>query len=179
MNTLNQNDFPENHTRRSSSAWMTGAILILIGAFSLVAQFVKLEWLQLLFLPMLGMIFLLWGILRRSGGLLIPGGILSGLGLGIILMNRLPGLSGGPAQGGILLLSFAAGWALITLFSAVFTDYTMWWPLIPGGILAFIGAALVIGGAWMQVLTLLGYGWPLILIAIGLYLVFWRNGLRE
>jgi hypothetical protein len=50
-----------------------------------------------------------------------------------------------------------------------------WLLLIPGGILAAIGAILLLGGYGLQLLTLIGVAWPLILVAIGVYLLLKRR----
>jgi hypothetical protein len=125
----------------------------------------------------LGALFLLLGIVQREAGWIIPGGILSGIGLGIVLnegpFNLFPGLE----DGGVFMLSFAAGWGLITLLTAVFTKETHWWALIPGGIMALIGAAVLWGGLFANGLELLGTLWPLALIIIGLAILL--NARRE
>jgi uncharacterized protein (DUF486 family) len=61
-----------------------GIILLGIGLFFLVNQFVNFNFgdLGMFFLPLLGAMFLVWGIVTREGGLMIPGGILSGIGWG-------------------------------------------------------------------------------------------------
>ena len=151
--------------------WLAGTALIAIGLFVLIAQFVESETLGLLFLPGLGLIFLLWGSLARSVGLLIPGGILSGIGLGVYLMGGPLSHLEGEAEGAVFLLSFAAGWALITLLSALVCQEAHWWPLIPGGIMALIGGALLAGGAALTALEWAGKAWPLIFIGFGLYLL--------
>lgn len=62
-------------------------ILILIGLLILAGEFIQSETIGLLFLPILSLIFLAWGLLNRSIGLLIPGGILLGIGLGAYLIE--------------------------------------------------------------------------------------------
>lgn len=127
----------------------------------------------------LGLFFLVWGSVNRKIGFLIPGGILTGIGAGAVLLEGpFNGLEGETA-GGLFLLTFALGWALITLTSALFVRKVAWWPLIPGGIMAFIGGALLIGDPMTTVLEYAGQGWPIVLIAIGLYLILWRKGLQE
>ncbi len=166
-------------TRVDRSGWIAGVGLIVIGLFILAAQFVQAEWLGLLFLPMLGLVFLIWGSIARSVGLLIPGGILSGLGLGVFLIEgAIPGLED-VAMGGVFFLSFALGWGLITLLSAVFTDRVHWWPLIPGGILALVGGMLLVGGTALEVLDFIGRWWPVGLIGLGLWLLVQRMGANE
>lgn len=151
-----------------------GLILIGIGVLALLGQYTDgVIWGQwgIYFLSLLGALFLVWGIVSRNVGPLIPGGILSGLGLGIILLETVAW----PAtvdEGGIFMLAFAAGWGLITVLTAVFTPKVHWWPLIPGAIMAIIGLAVLFGGLFMQALNLMGILWPLLLILLGLFIVY-------
>jgi hypothetical protein len=161
-------------TPRNQNAWIGGAALIAIGLLALVGQFVKSDALGLLFLPALGIIFIAWGIGRHSFGLLIPGGILSGIGMGVFLSVSLGTLSA-ETRGAIVLLSMAAGFAIITPFSMFFSWRTQWWSLIVAGFMALVGGALLIGGAALDALQLAGYLWPLILIALGAYFIFRRT----
>ena len=161
----------ETHTHTPSRSG--GIALILIGLLILAAQLFDLPSMGQLFLPALGLIFIVWGIFSRSGGLLIPGGILTGIGTGVYLMQTLPLQDAGHA--GVFMLSFGGGFALISLLSAVFTPDKHWWALIPGSIMAAIGAALLIGGTALQVLEVLGTYWPVVLILVGAYLLLKRR----
>ena len=161
----------ENPTRTPSRSG--GIALILIGLLILAAQVFDLPAMGQLFLPALGLIFIVWGIASRSGGLLIPGGILTGIGTGVYLMQVLPLQGAGHA--GVFMLSFGGGFSLISLLSAVFTPDKHWWALIPGAILAAIGAALLIGGTALQVLEVLGTYWPVVPILVGAYLLLKRR----
>ncbi len=166
------------HARANRGGWVTGVGLIAVGLLILTAQFIRSDWLGLLFLPTLGLIFLVWGSAARNVGLLIPGGVLIGIGLGTFLIeSAFPGLED-TATGGVFLLSFSLGWGLITLLSAVFTDRVHWWPLIPGGIMALIGGTLLVGGAALEALGLTGRWWPLGLIGLGIWLLL-RRGARQ
>ena len=151
---------------------IAGIALIGIGLLVLLVNLTNLDLLGLLFIPMLGVIFLAWGIGTRNVGLIIPGGILSGIGLGVLLIEGPLNDRPGDVEGGIFLLAFALGWCLITLLSALFTDKTHWWPLIPGGIMALVGLAIVAGGVAMQLLEIAGVGWPLILVAVGIFVIY-------
>ncbi len=162
-----------NEKKSVDNRWVTGAILILVGGFLLISQLVDIPNFGDLFLPALGAIFLLWGIFSRNSGLLIPGGILTGIGAGSYLMDVLP--ASGDGEGGIFLVSLGGGFALITLLSMVFTRDRHLWALIPGGILAVIGGAILIGGQALQALEFAGKYWPVILIVVGLYVIFKRR----
>jgi hypothetical protein len=150
---------------------VAGTALIAIGLLAFAAQFMEFANVGLLFLPTLGIIFLVWGIIVRHVGPMIPGGILTGIGAGVILMEQTAALPGEASDAGIFLITFGAGCALITLLSALFTAKTQWWPLIPGAIIAAVGAALLAGDAGLRLLEFAGDLWPLALIAVGVIIV--------
>jgi hypothetical protein len=105
----------------------------------------------------------------RQYGYLIPGGIMTGLGGGIIASESLTQLSS-EGTGGVIVLGLGLGFLAIWVIGAiVHVAQHHWWPLIPGGILAVTGGALLIGG---QAVNLLDY-WGVVLVAIGLF-VLWR-----
>ncbi len=159
-------------TTRSNRAPLTGGIiLILIGALTLLAQLDIFANIGMFFVPALSIVFLAWGLLTRTFGLIIPGGILGGIGLGIVLLEGpLAGL-GEPAQGATFLLAFAAGWALIALLSRFTAGAFQWWPLIPAAVLGLIGGLLAAGETGLQVLKVIGYVWPVALIAAGTWII--------
>ncbi|MEA3335217.1 MAG: hypothetical protein U9R25_04855 [Chloroflexota bacterium] len=152
-----------------------GVALILIGLLIFLAQLLQLDNLQWLILPGLAVIFLVWGLATRTFGLIIPGGILAGIGLGVYLMSQ-PSLElAGEGTAGIFMVAFSAGWALITLLSPLTDEGFQWWPLIPGGIIGLVGLALISGETGLQFLKLIGYAWPLALVAVGAYLLLRRR----
>ncbi|MFZ0547466.1 MAG: hypothetical protein WAM60_18615 [Candidatus Promineifilaceae bacterium] len=151
-----------------------GLILVVIGLMALVGQFIDLASFPnfgLLILPGLGVLFLLWGIVTRNAGPIIPGGILSGIGLGVLLTAGQFGVVNGDNEGGIFMLSFALGWVLITVLTGVFTRETHWWPLIPAAIMGLIGGTVLAGGVFETVLRLLGNIWPVALIVLGCWIL--------
>jgi len=101
----------------------------------------------------------------RRYGLLVPGGILSGLGLGIIWQEQVL-----QDAGGAVLVGLGAGFLSIYLIDAfVRRSRALWWPIIPGGITLTIGLMLEAGpgGTLVAVAPL----WPIVVIAIGAALV--------
>lgn len=155
---------------------IAGVALILIGALVLFAQVTQSADLALLIPAALGVIFLTWGLITRTFGLVIPGSILLGVGLGTYLITGPYSTMEGEAQGGLFMVAFAAGWMLMCLLSPLTTSGFQWWPLIPGAIIGAVGLALASGGFGMQILQVIGYGWPLILVGIGIYLLVKRRG---
>ncbi|MGC8780565.1 MAG: hypothetical protein ACP5UQ_06840 [Anaerolineae bacterium] len=159
-------------TRRSLVA---GLALIAFGALMLLGQLQLLSGAEMLVLPALAVIFLAWGLATRTFGLLIPGGVLAGIGAGSYLIARPLADVAEPTQGAIFLLAFGAGWLLIALLSPLATSGFQWWPLIPAGVIGGLGALLLAGDAGLQVLRLLGYAWPLALIAVGAWILLRRR----
>lgn len=151
---------------KKRSELLGGGILILLGLLFLLAQWLpdNLE----LFVPLtIGVLLLGWGIVARHAGPIIPGGILTGIGTGILLVERIfPN-----ANDAIFLLGFGAGWVLITVATALFTDETHWWALIVAAIMLFIGAAATWGGVLLTLLSWAGSLWPLALILVGVYVI--------
>lgn len=158
---------------RRPRRWLGGAVLILLGLVFLAGQFVNLPSFGQFFLPGLGLVFLLWGVVSRNSGLLIPGGVLAGIGSGIYLMDALPLEGAGDA--GIFLVCFGAGFGAMALLSILFTPEKHWWALLPGGFLGLIGAMMLIGGAALQAVQFAGRYWPVVVILIGAYLLIRRR----
>lgn len=163
-------------TRPSARKSVTiGVILIAIGALSLLSQFDRFDQIELFFLPVLAAVFLVSSVATRTFGLLIPGGVLAGIAAGSLLVEGPLASVSEPASGAIFLLAFAAGWLLISLLSPLTKSGFEWWPLIPAGILALVGGLLLIGDAGLQVLKVIGYAWPVVLIAVGAWIILRRR----
>jgi hypothetical protein len=156
-----------------------GIFLILLGGLFLATQFLTFDIEGWFFLPLLATIFIIWGVLTRNGGLLIPGGILSGISLGIFLMDMPFVAQMGMEEGGVFLLGFAFGWVLIALLSALFTSEIYWWALIPAGIMGIIGLGIVTDGILLDLIAFIGRAWPLALIAVGLYIILRPHKVKE
>jgi hypothetical protein len=160
---------------KKRNGWIGGLLLIGIGVLFLLNQFFDmpgLENLAIFFVLGLGIFFLAWGVIAREAGLMIPGGILTGIGLGIALVAGPFQFDDGNLSGGVFMGAFALGWVLITLFTALFTDETHWWPLIPAAVFALISGALLIQGPFVVALEWLGKLWPLALIIGGIAVLF-------
>jgi hypothetical protein len=75
------------------------------------------------------------------------------------------------------MLSFALGWLLVTVLTAVFTSETHWWALIPAAIMGLIGGTVLVGGLFETILSLLGDFWPVALIILGAWILI--QAMRE
>jgi hypothetical protein len=169
----------EMNNRRGQ--WVGGLFLIGLGLLFLLNQFTDLPGLEnvaIYFVLVLGIIFLAWGVLSREAGLMVPGGILTGIGLGIALVAGPFAVASGDRGGGIFMGAFALGWVLITIFTALFTDETMWWPLIPAAIMALVSGGLLVQGPFWVALEWVGKLWPLALILGGIAILFGARGSR-
>lgn len=151
--------------------WASGIVLIGIGVLVLVVNLVKSETLAMLVLPLLGIAFLAWAFFSRRFPLVIPGSILLGLGVGVLLASQMTTTTDEP-KGGVVVLGLAAGFLAIALLSPLFEKARAWWALIPAAILALVGGALMLGDQGIRFLEVVGQWWPLILVAVGLYVLF-------
>jgi hypothetical protein len=176
MTTHNQSH--ENNSQKTSNGWIVGLFLIVTGILALLPRYVDMP--GQLFLAGLSALFLIWGLAVRNTGLLIPGGILAGIAAGATLVEGPFQAAADPAKGGIFLMAFAAGWILISLLSLYTDGIRKWayWPLFPAGGLILVGGLLASGEPGLRVLEVAGQGWPIILIAIGAYLVLRRRGVQ-
>lgn len=150
-----------------------GAGLIVIALFAFAAQFMKTEALGWVITGGLALIFLVWGILTRQSAFFIPAGILGGVAVGIWLtLTTLESFSN-ERSGALMVGSLAVGFAAITVLSVIFTHIRHLWALVVAAILGVVAVALWVGGAALNLLTLAGQAWPLILLVIG-GVIIWR-----
>lgn len=156
------NEVKTNHR----SELVGGGVLILLGVLFLIAQWLPDD--MGLFIPLLvGVMLLGWGIVARHAGPIIPGGIMTGIGVGILLVEVIfP-----QANDAIFMFGFGGGWLLITVATALFTDETHWWPLIVAAIMWVIAAAATWGGILLTLLSWAGSLWPVGLILVGVYII--------
>lgn len=106
-------------------------------------------------------VFLFFALWRRIYGLVIPGCLLTGLGLGVIFTD----LTGGAS----VLWGLAFGFAAIALLGRVLWGVRHPWPLIPAVILFAVGGLVLI--AALPGLLAAGMLWlPLVLIGAGVVL---------
>lgn len=158
---------PETHP---DDRWVGGIVLIGIGVLVLVVNLVKSETLAMLVLPLLGIAFLAWAFFSRRFPLVIPGSILLGLGVGVLISAQMTTVVD-EAKGGVVVLGLAAGFLGIALLAPLFEKVRAWWALIPAAILALVGVPLMLGDQGIRFLEVVGQWWPLILVAVGLYVL--------
>jgi hypothetical protein len=163
---------PSSAERRPDGRIIAGIVLIVFGTLALLATFYNSSEVGLFILPTLGILFIVWGLVARVPGLLIPGGILTGLGLGTVISELAFASAAGDTRGGIIVLGLGVGFLMIMPLIMIISSARHWWSLIPGGILAITGIALLAGGPALSVLSLLGRLWPIAPIIVGVALIW-------
>jgi len=146
--------------RRDTAAMTFGAVLVVVGAVLLGGRFNDVVaaggpalW--------IGLGFLTWWAFSGNYGLLVPAGVLTGLGVGLMLDNVV--FYGNPVALG-LGVGFLAIYALDSLRRR---RSSSWWPLVPGALLVIVGLLQNTSG-WDSLGEL---GWPLVLIVIGIIII--------
>jgi len=148
--------------RRDPGGLVAGLVISGIGLFFLAGQlepdigrFVTL---------FIGLALLAVFVLRREYGFLVPGSILTGVGIGIVLDTA----ASGDAESGVMMLAIAGGFLAIWVIGSLYRlPQNHWWPLIPGGILTLIGLVQLTRTDVTGALQL----WPVILIVIGAFVL--------
>jgi hypothetical protein len=146
-----------------------GVVLVAIGLALLIERFAGPSG-GALVLTGLGVGFLVAHAYTRKYGVLVPGGILTGLGAGLLAEDA------NVTFGEPVVIGLGAGFVVVWLVDALFTRSAPgagWWPLIPGGILLVVGVAPAFGGVDEVMPLVVG----LLLTALGAILVF--RGLRR
>jgi hypothetical protein len=166
---------------RHPAAWwalLPGSVLIGAG-LALIADPLSLVDFVFYILCGLGLSLLAWGMANKLFGLIIPGSLLMGIGPGIYFGWRDLVDLNALAQSGVMLVWFAFGWGLITVLARRIYGKFIWWPLIPGGILAVAGWGLFIGGDPGNALGFIGNTGTIGILVFGLYLLLMRKGIHH
>jgi len=143
-----------------------GIVLIALGVLFLVGQRLAIGGEGVV--AVIGLAFLTAYAFTRNYGFLVPGGIMSGLGIGIIYETLLD------ANGAPVLLGLGLGFITIYVISRLQGRMSAdWWPLIPGGILTTVG--LFLAADRTGLLGTIGRWWPAALIIIGVFLIYRRR----
>jgi hypothetical protein len=126
----------------------------------------------------LGIELLIWGIISKKIGFLIPGCLLCTIGPGIYISWGTDLAGNALAKTGLMLATFAFGWGFISLFSRTTSGELIWWPLIPGGVLAVVGWGLYIGGDPGNAPVFIANTGSVGLIIFGIYLLLMRKSMH-
>lgn len=150
---------------------VAGGVLLAVALAALAAPYLPPGFAGRAFLPFLGVAFIVWAALARSCGLLVPGGVLLGVGIGAWLQANY-----GPAA---FLFSLAGGFLSISLLSVlIFGPKTRnGWTVFPAGGLVFAGVMVGGGPEMREFLRAMQHYWPytLIVVALALIMSAWRG----
>ncbi len=139
-----------------------GVGLIILGIAFLIAHLLG-NWGDVLTSLVIGVGFLLWYADRRRYGLLIPGALFIGVGLGAIAERLTP-------HGAFDTIGLGLGFLLIYGIDWLTTHANRWWPLLPGLFLLLSG----LGDTYPLMNRL---GWPIAIIIAGILLLLNALGL--
>lgn len=140
-------------------------VLIVVGIVGLAARFWQPTpdlggWI----VAAIGLGFLAAFAATRHYGYLVPGGIMTGLGIGIVTSQTVAWTTS-EGEGGAVVVGLALGFISIAVIgNVVRLERPTMWALIPGGILGAVGSALLVGKGAVQLLDWWGVG----LVVIGL-----------
>jgi hypothetical protein len=166
--------------RKKSAWWITLPCLFFLSA-GIGLVFSGLRWTDMVFWSLLGpaIAMLVWSLGAKLPGLSISGSLLLSAAMAVYFGWR--EYMGGLAfkNIGVMLVIFSLGWGLMILFWKMINGRSIWWPLIPAGVLAFAGWGLVIGGSPGTALTFITNTSSIMLIILGIYLLLLRGSLNK
>jgi hypothetical protein len=143
-------------TKPDRQKFTAGVVLVLIGLGFFLVQRLETIGNEIIML-IIGAAFLVAYFYQKAYGLLIPAGILLGLGSGALLDGRFWWATDGHQLG------LGLGFLAIYVIAKLYQRESHWWPLIPGVVLIIIGVPRT-----ALIFRFLYENWPLILVAIGL-----------
>lgn len=150
---------------------VAGGVLLTVALLALLRDYLPWSWNGRLALAIMGTGFVVWAALARTAGLLVPGGVMIGVGVGSWLQA-----SYGTAA---FLWSLAAGFLLIPALSlALFgSRKNSGWAVWPAAGLTFAGVVVAGGTEARAVLGWLREFWPWLVLAGAVTLIV--SGLRK
>lgn len=158
---------------------VVAAVITAAGLFLLFSSSKGIFSLLVYLSACLGLVLLSWGIGRRLQGLIIAGSIVLSVAPAFYyswLSN--PNLSS-LVKTGTMLVWLALGWLMICFFGRIIFRKFVWWPIIPGGVLAMVGWGLYLGGSAGKGLGFISNTGSVALILFGIYLILLKYGLRN
>jgi pimeloyl-ACP methyl ester carboxylesterase len=117
---------------------------------------------------------------RGHIGLVVLGSIASGLVAALVLALLAFGGSQEPTITGVILLAFAAGWAMLTVLSVRRTDQPQRWAIIPAAFMGLSGVGFLVFQPGTSTVGTIGWVWPIVVVALVVWMVVQsRRSLRS
>lgn len=151
---------------QNSGAYVGAALLIVIGGAALIGNLGGSDYVYLSIPLALGVAFFIAYAATRQYGFLVPAGILTGVGAGLLAATVANVADTGPyaAIGGGL------GFILIyALDVAISRTATRWWPVVPGALMVVAGSTTAVND--QLVIRQLQIAAPVVLIALGVFIL--------
>jgi hypothetical protein len=104
-------------------------------------------------------------------GLIVVGSLATGLTAVLLLVWFVFAGAAEPAVTGSAMLGFGLGWAMLAALSVWRTDQPQRWALVPAAYFTIMGAALLLFAPGDGALSLLGWAWPPLLLALLVWIV--------
>lgn len=158
--------------RSQTWAMLPGAVLIGLGVMLFAAERVPEGYESLTVIAGIGLILVVVALVTRAYGVLIPGGLMTGIGLGVSAVENLT--VEGLAAAGVILGGIGLGFVLVYLLDRLFLRASNAWPMIPavlligGGAVFYFAARAGVGAEAQEVLNLV---WAALLIGFGLWIL--------
>src|SRR5215475_8022030 len=108
---------------------------------------------------------------RGHIGLIVVGSLATGLTAALMLVLVVFAGAAEPAVTGSAMLAFGLGWAMLAALSVWRTDQPQRWALVPAAYFTLMGAALLLFSPGDGDLSLLGWAWPPLLLALLIWIV--------
>jgi hypothetical protein len=162
---MNENSEDKSPADALRGRRVAAVVLLVVAGAALAGPHLPFNWRDSM-LVLMGVAFIVWSALVRSRGLLVPGGVLVGIGVGTLLR---------PAYGeGAFLLSMAGGFLLIAALGPILfgRSRVCRWAIWPAAGLGFAGLVQLAGPdarEWFRAVRPL---WPYALIGVALFLLF-------
>lgn len=161
-----------NPTRRAGTGHIGAFLLIAMGVLMLIGNLAGGQLAGGLVVLGIGLAFAAAYAASRKYGFLVPAGIMSGLGGGI-LIGQLAGTSDNDL-GVYALFGLGSGFLLIYAVDAVVSNTLVrFWPAIPAAVMFVVAGGLAANNETM--LRTVGVWSPVVLIVIGIWLLYVRS----
>jgi pimeloyl-ACP methyl ester carboxylesterase len=104
-------------------------------------------------------------------GLIVVGSLATGLAAALLLVLVVFASAAEPVVTGSAMLGFGLGWAMLATLSVWRTDQPQRWALVPAAYFTIMGPALLLFSPGDGALSLLGWAWPPLLLALLAWIV--------
>lgn len=107
----------------------------------------------------------------RRIGRVVAASLIAGLVAAIVLVGFVFAGAEEPVITGSVMLAFGLGWALLGVLSERLTDQPQRWAFVPAAYMMVVGAGLLVLSPSAEVMNLLGWVWPPVLLALVVWMI--------